>query len=342
MKKLLALLITIIMTAGIQAFAGNIEILPTFASKSNAQDRVWVGTFQLVWNDFINKIVFNPIRFREGNPVIVNNLNKQEFTANDLSENSYYKYAGKVKKNTKKQISKAIRKKFKETSDILDKLDLTPRNDMFVLYAMLKKDFEFIREFDKLEHSTFGENSFANYFGIDKNSNPSLGQGVKVLFYNNSDDFAVELITKNNDEVYLYKNSSNKPFKYIYADMLKKQAKFFGDKNFKKVDELKVPNIKFFEEKNFEELANRRIMGTNMVINQAIETIKFDMNNKGVKLKSEAAMTVMTTALLPSEEATPRLFYFDDTFVIFLKETKKENPYFALRVNDITKFQDNK
>ena len=63
------------------------------------------------------------------------------------------------------------------------------------------------------------------------------------------------------------------------------------------------------------------------------------MNHKGVKLKSEAAMTVMTTALLPAEEQTPRLFYFDDTFVIFLKEKEKNSPYFALRVNDITKFQ---
>ena len=80
-------------------------------------------------------------------------------------------------------------------------------------------------------------------------------------------------------------------------------------------------------------------MGTNLVINQAVETIKFDMNNKGVKLKSEAAMTVMTTSLLPPEELVPRLFYFDDTFVIFLKEKEKCSPYFALRVNDITKFQ---
>jgi len=42
---------------------------------------------------------------------------------------------------------------------------------------------------------------------------------------------------------------------------------------------------------------------------------------------------------LPPEEIVPRLFYFDDTFVIFLKEKEKKRPYFALRVNDITKFQ---
>ena len=63
------------------------------------------------------------------------------------------------------------------------------------------------------------------------------------------------------------------------------------------------------------------------------------MNNKGVKLKSEAGLTAVTTSLLPPEELVPRLFYFDNTFVMFLKEKDKTKPYFALRVNDITKFQ---
>ncbi len=78
-------------------------------------------------------------------------------------------------------------------------------------------------------------------------------------------------------------------------------------------------------------------MGTNIIIDQAIETIKFDMDNKGVKLKSEAAMTIMKMSLMPDMEQ--RLFYLNDTFVIFLKEKDKKNPYFALRVHDITKYQ---
>ena len=38
-------------------------------------------------------------------------------------------------------------------------------------------------------------------------------------------------------------------------------------------------------------------------------------------------------------EIEPRNFYFDDTFVIFLKEKNKKSPYFALRVNDISNYQ---
>ena len=146
------------------------------------------------------------------------------------------------------------------------------------------------------------------------------------------------LTTKDDEEVYLYKNSANKSFNYLYRDMNQKTQAYKGNNTLTDFDELKVPNIKFFAEKSFDELTNQRIMGTNYVIQQAIETVRFNMDNKGIQLKSEAAMTVLSIAALPIQEV-PRHFYFNDTFVIFLQEKGKPNPYFALRVNDITKFQ---
>lgn len=337
MKKLFYLLTIAIISTSLPVFANNIEVQPTMQTRTIAQDRVWVGTFQIVWNDFMDKIVHNTIRFREGTPTIVQELNKQSFKENQLSEKSYYTMAGKVKKNTKKQISKALKKKFNETSDLLDKLDLTARNDMLIVYAMLKKDFMFTQAFDKLGKSKFGEDQEAEYFGIAHWSDKALGSGVKVLFYNSPEDFAVKLSTKDNDEVFLYKNDSNKPFTYLYEDMNKKANSYDGFKTFSNIDELKVPNLKFSQEKSFDEITGKRIMGTNLVINQAMETVKFNMNHKGVELKSEAAMTVMKMSVM--EDLKPRLFNFDDTFVLFLKEKDKNNPYFALRVNDITNYQ---
>ena len=338
MKKLIITFLSLMVLSSTAVFAEGIEVLPTMQSRANAQDRVWVGTFQLVWNDFVNKVIHIPVRFREGTPVSVQELNKQTFTETDLSENCYYKKTGKITKRTQKQIAKAIKKKFNETSDLLDQIDWNPKQEKFLIYAMLKKDFEFLNEFEKLGKEPFGQGQEAEYFGISKN-NKELSEGVEVLFYNSDNDFAVKLATKNQDEVYLYKNSSNKAFNYIWDDMWKKNSYFNGITKFKDNDELKVPNVKFSEEKMFDEVTNKRIMGTNLVIDKAMETIKFDMNNKGVELKSEAAMAIATCSLPSPEERIPRLFYFDDTFVIFLKETGKKNPYFALRVHDITKYQ---
>lgn len=318
------------------SFAANIDILPTMSSKTNVQDRVWVGTFQLVWNDFMDKIAFNQIKFPAGTPVIVNELNKQEFTEEDISSRCYYKYLGNIQKNTKKTIAKAIKRKFNETSDILDQLDLTPSKQRFIVYAMLKKDFKFVVPFDKLGKSAF-RNMEAEYFGISKESQKELDNGVEVLFYDNPSAFAVKLDTKGNDEVYLYKTSNTKTFNYIYEDMLKKESAYKGNKKFAEVDELKIPNLNFFEEKIFEEICGNRVKGTNLTIDQAMESVRFNMDNTGVELKSEAAIIATMTALLPQDE--PRYFFFDDTFVVFLKEKNRAKPYFALRVHDISKFQ---
>lgn len=339
MKKIFVLLLCLILFANTCVFASNIEIQPTMFSRTTATDRVWCVSFQLAWNDFIKKVVFNPVRFREGTPVSVAELNMQTFNVNNISEKAYYKYTGKVRKNTKKQISKAIKRKFKETSDILDKLDLTARGDMYLIYAMLKKDFEFVHAFDKLGKDIFAKDSVAEYFGIGENFDKNSTEGIEVLFYNDYNDFAVKLLTSNEDEVYLYKNSINKPFNFIYSDMGKKQKSYKGEREFKKNDELRVPNICFSEEKSYEELTNKRVMGTNLVINQAIQSIKFNMDNKGVKLKSEAGITAVVTSIQPEEEYVPRLFHFNDTFVIFIKEKNSSKPYFALRVNDIRKYQ---
>ena len=338
MRKLIITFLSLMILTSASVLAAGVEVLPTMQSRSNAQDRVWVGTFQLVWNDFMDKVIHMPVRFREGTPVSVQELNKQAFTELDLSEDCYYKMAGKVTKRTKKQIAKAIKKKFDETSDILDQIDWNPKQEKLLIYAMLKKDFEFLNEFEKLGKAPFAQNQEAEYFGISK-GNSELSEGVEVLFYNSERDFAVKLITKNNDEVYLYKNPSNKAFNYIWQDMWKKKSYFKGITEFKNNDELKVPNIKFAEEKMFDEVTNKRIKGTNLVIDKAMETIKFDMNNKGVELKSEAAMSIATCSMPSPEEMIPREFNFDDTFVIFLREVKKQKPYFALRVHDISKFQ---
>lgn len=338
MKKLLGILALLVFATN-QAFSLGVEVQPTFKSRSNEQDRIWVGSFQLVWNDFMNKVVHGPIRFREGTPVMVQELNRQSFNVSQLDDSSYYKITTKVKKNTKKQIEKGIKKKFNETSDLLSKMDLEPRNDKFIIYAMLKKEFEFEKPFDKLEKSLFAGEYATEYFGINKYSDNSLRNNVKILYYNSAEDFAIMLKTNKNEEVYLYKNSSNKPFMDLWSDMFKKELTFKGETYFRNADELKVPNISLNIDKKYEELAKKRVMGTNLVIEQAMQTIKFGMNNKGVELKSEAGLSFATCSLPHPDDLIPRYFYLDDTFVIFLKEKDKRLPYMALRVNDIRNFQ---
>lgn len=306
---------------------------PLFNSQFSGSNIVWVGTFQLLWNDLCDNVVKGPIVFLNGQTKFAEELNKQEFNKDMLSESAYYTNHGFMTKEFKKTIETDLKNKFNDKSDILDSFNWNGSD--FLAYAMLKKDFQFVQEFNELAEVPFGKNPVkVKYFGIDKNSPKDLRDNVRVMFYNSDRDFALKLYTKGFDKVILYRTDDNSSFDKIYADFLEKSKKYTGNKHFTSKDRFKVPFIEFKTKHEYKDLSGKAIKGTNFVIDRALQTVDFKMDNKGVKLKSEAAMIMLTTALRPQTDR-PRDFYFDDTFVMFLIE--KDKPYFALRVNDVEK-----
>ncbi len=291
---------------------------------------VWCITFQLVWNEFLDKINNGkPIEFVGSNPVLADELNKKLYSKNDISDDSYYIADGKISKSLKKQIEKEIYKKFKEKSNILDMINWTAK-DSYLFYAMLKKDFNFLTAFDKLQPIPFN-NSKENvkYFGVTKNSNKKLQKNIDVLFYNSESEYAVKLLTKENEEVILFRTIKDDTFENLYS-YIEKNTTF---SEFTSYDYLKVPEIKVDKTISYSELCNKQIKGTDYIISQALQTIKFKMDNKGGNLKSEAAIAIMKTALMP-EVTKSRYFYFNEPFVMFLKEQGKDKPYYAMKVEN--------
>lgn len=347
MKKILILILLIIFTCGC-AFhkkesepmnQSKIDVLPLMSSESIYNNRVWVGTFQLVWNDLMDEVVKGDIEFLGGTPDVVKALNKQEFKASDLSENSYYKTWGKASPELKNIIVKGIKEKFNETSDIINSIDWTPAPSKYIIYAMLKKDFKFLHAFDKLEPAQFGYiDTKVDYFGIKQQNNDILGKNIGVLFYENKSDFAVKLYTQGNDIVYLYRTDEDKTFDKTYTDMLSKAEKYEGRKWFGDKDYFKVPDIKLYQEKSFNEVCNKAIKGTDFMIDKALETVDFKMNNEGVKLKSEAVIVTKLTSVGPGHVIEPRYFNYTSTFYLFLQEKDKNQPYYAMRVDDVLTF----
>ncbi|MCR5265549.1 MAG: hypothetical protein K6E29_03020 [Cyanobacteria bacterium RUI128] len=312
------------------------EILPTMDTESNAKNQVWVGTLQLVWNDLIDEVIHHPIEFVGGKSVAAENLNKREFSADDLNDSSYYKKVGLVSEDLKKEIEKAIKKKFNETSDVLGSVDWTPEPEKYLLYAILKKDFEYIQPFSKMPDGKFnGSDGNVKFFGINNESDSSLRNTVTVLFYNGADDFAVSLKSKQGDTVYLYRTDDVKTLDKLYKDMKDKQNSYEGKKWLTKKDEFKAPMLDFKREKSFKELC-RVIKNSPFMITQALETIQFKMDEVGVKLKSEAVIVVALTSALPDREE-PRYFNFDSRYVIFLEE--KDKPYFGMKIEDVKPLQ---
>lgn len=307
------------------------------------EDTIWCGTFQLIWNDLKNELAKQDIQFSQ-TLAVVDHLNKETFTTNDLSEESYYKKIGIPSIQLKEEIKRDIMEKFQENSDILEDFNwLGKETEDYFLYAMLKKEFQFEQELEEFEKGDFGNNKNIHYFGIrQENKNDKMRQQVSVLYYHSKEDFAIQLKTKQKDEVILCKNPVGNTFQEIYQQIQKEANHYEGIRKLQEGEILKIPSLTLKEKAEFTELENQTFYFSNgkaYEIEKAMQSILFKLDQTGGKVKSEAGMMVTKESLVIQDEL--REFLLDHTFAIFLKEEDKNIPYFAGKITDITKFQEN-
>ena len=121
--------------------------------------------------------------------------------------------------------------------------------------------------------------------------------------------------------------------------MIKQSNDYTGNRDFAEKDTLKVPYLKIKQMKKYPELCNKTIAGTDFYFSEVLETIDLVLDEKGGKIKSEAAILVKTNSLIITDENKPRHFDFDKPYVMFLVDEGKNDPYFALRVKDLKGLQ---
>ena len=351
MKKIILAIILVLAIAGIFIKYSNLYDRKDTVNNENInvvtslEDKIgdntaWCGTFNLIWNDLKKDIAKQDINFAS-NSVIVDNLNKGTFTTNALSESSYYKTYGTPTLELKAEIEKAIKEKFNETSDILDSFRWEGHTEEdYFLYSMLKKDFEYEKEFEKLENGTFGKYTNVKFFGINGRTKNEVREQVAVLYYNSEDDFAFKIDTKGNDEIIVTVRNKEDNFLDMYNSIIKEHEKYDGGNNFRNNDTLKMPYISFDLKEEITEVENKPFYlsnGKEYIIEKALQTIQFDLDEKGGKIKSEAGMMVnKATSIRPQE---PRRLNVDQPFTIFLIEEGKSLPYFAAKITDISSVQ---
>ena len=291
----------------------NITINPTYESTldENTINNLWIGTLDLAWKDLEEKIKKDKIELEE-NVEIANKLNSSKFSKKMLNSNDYTINVERTMTNGYK------------------------------IEATLNKQLNFLETFDNFSNDynwTFGDSEeLIKYFGINNASSENMNKNVEVLFYNKkgyvsqNNDFAVKLKTKEGDEIILYRTNDNKTFEEYYNDIKNKTNTYSGKKEFLKEDELLVPYINVNGMISYDELYDKEIKNTNgLYIYDVIQNVNFSLNEKGCNLSSKA--TMVTEYLGISDET--RYCYFKDKFVIFMKEANSDNPYFALKVDNI-------
>lgn len=282
----------------------NINFNESFESTidENTKNNVWIGTLDLAWKELEEKLA-RKIELEEV-VGIAEELNKSEFSKDMIDENDY-------------EIS--IEKTITDGYDINAKLD---------------KNLSFLTPFDNFSNDynyTFGKDGteYIKYFGINNASKEELNDNVEVLFYNENNEFAVKLKTNESDEIILYRTDEDKSFGAYYNNIKEKTNNYEGSKIFEKEDELLVPYVRVNGIIVYNELKYKNIKDSNgMYINNVIQDVNFNLNERGCNLESHANVTTEYLSV------RSRYFDFKDKFVIFMKEKTADRPYFSLKVDN--------
>ena len=294
----------------------NITMNPSYQSTldENTINNLWVGTLDLAWKDLEDKIGLNKIELEGEMPQIANDLNESTFSKEMLNLNDY-------KINVERTVTNGY------------KIDAT-----------LNKELNFLESFDNFSDYkwTFGNSEeYIKYFGINNASPKKMNKNVEILFYNKlnngsllSNDMAIKLKTKEGDEIILYRTDDKKSFNEYYEDIKAKTKNYKGRTEFSEDDELRVPYVKVNGMINYNELYDKKIKNSKgLYIYDVIQNVNFYLNERGCNLSSKATMV---TEYMGIGQDT-KYCYFQDTFIIFMKEANSDKPYFALKVdnNDI-------
>ena len=294
----------------------NITMNPSYQSTldENTINNLWVGTLDLAWKDLEDKIGLNKIELEGEMPQIANDLNESTFSKEMLNPNDY-------KINVERTVTNGY------------KIDAT-----------LNKELNFLESFDNFNDYkwTFGNSEeYIKYFGINNASPEKMNKNVEILFYNKlnngsllSNDMAIKLKTKEGDEIILYRTDDKKSFDEYYEDVKTKAKNYKGRTEFTKDDELRIPYVKVNGMINYKQLYEKKIKNSKgLYIYDVIQNVNFYLNERGCNLSSKATMV---TEYMGIGQDT-KYCYFQDTFIVFMKEANSDKPYFALKVdnNDI-------
>lgn len=294
----------------------NITMNPSYQSTldENTINNLWVGTLDLAWKDLEEKIGLNKIELEGEMPQIANDLNESTFSKEMLNPNDY-------KINVERTVTNGY------------KIDAT-----------LNKELNFLESFDNFSDYkwTFGNSEeYIKYFGINNASPEKMNKNVEILFYNKlnndsslSNDMAIKLKTKEGDEIILYRTDDKKSFDEYYEDIKAKTKNYKGRTEFSEDDELRVPYVQVNGMINYNQLYDKKIKNSKgLYIYDVIQNVNFYLNERGCNLSSKATMV---TEYMGIGQDT-KYCYFQDTFIIFMKEKNSDKPYFALKVdnNDI-------
>lgn len=292
---------------------------------------IWGGAMNLAWNDLTENILHEKLILNTANSEALNiakHFNTSRISKTILDPESYYIKSGYGQK-TVNTINTETRQKFPQKS--FGNLSLFLRSTDIIAYAYFLKDMKYAEEFTKDTLQFNGKTVTAFYAETKKQR-----KTVNIVTYKNDEQFIVSLKLKTNgDDFFLAKGYNMKNLQEALKTINKTAAAAYDTMT--EDDFFSAPNIHINYQRNYDEIIGKALANDHFqgyIIGEMFENIRFDMDQKGARAENEAVITMLATSGPPNPQAKPRYLVFDKPFLIIMKRTTSEIPYFILGVNN--------
>ena len=304
---------------------------------------LWCATFQLAWNEAC-ALVEEDLHFEGNEPAMVGVLNHRSFTREHLDKESYVAVAGFVKDDIFGQIDRQLQDTFKgrATPHYIPPKSLTPRPQDIVAYSYLFKNLEFPVPFERLGKPLVFGATAVPCFGIGeerKTGHAQMREQLLITDYRTADDFVVELKTKGTqDKFILAKVQPAATLAETIKAVLSRVASA-TPVHPQMYDVLKIPKLNFDITREYQELEHLKLVVKNpnvardLQIVSALQNIRFQLDEEGVRLRSESHISFGCAAPRTPPPAQ-HIMVFDKPFLMLLLRRDADVPYFALWVRD--------
>jgi len=218
--------------------------------------------------------------------------------------------------------------------------------DLITAKAEFSKSLPFGAKLNSYDNKLTFKGEKVVSFGVNVYSNDKQLKNIEVIYYRDKDNFIIKLLPKDKKhEIILFK--TDKIFNSM-AEMNEEILKLseIGKNERKdekqewkyyigKGDIIEIPKFNFNIETNYSTLEGKEFNTTEQdyLILKAWQRTAFVLDESGAKIESKS-WSVLQWKSEEEINATPKEMIFDNDFLVLLKRTDSQNPYFGLWVTN--------
>lgn len=324
---------------------------------------VYCASFQVAWNELLDTVIGEPLEL-QGDPLTARMLNRRLVDKEDIAEDCYLAMAGFGRDGIVERVNQSLRERFDRSPG----LDLTLSSpDDILAYALLEKSIPFDAEFESFGAPLpFCDGVSVEAFGVEAPS--TAAEQVVILDYRHADDFVIKLQGSPKvddmlrfgmvvdhpriaDDIILAKVRPQPTLLETVESVLARSSKEGREEALREAarvgrdahrllsptliqgsEVLRVPKIDLDTLHRYSELVDRKLLNQGFEdysIAEALQAIRFRLDETGADLSSEAAIELFIGAV-----AQQREFVFDKPFLLCLKERESRVPYLAIWIDN--------